>query len=95
MNPYDVLRTPHITEKTETARAESATLCFKVHPEATKTDVKLAVQTVFGVDVAEVRTASFKGKPKSRGRYAGRRSSWKKAYVKLKDGQKMVEYAQV
>ncbi len=95
MSPYDVLRGPVITEKSETIRALEQTLCFRVNPKATKTDIKNAVHKVFGVDVAGVRTASYKGKLKRRGRYFGYRPDWKKAYVKLKDGQKMVEYAQV
>lgn len=95
MSPYDVLRGPVITEKSETIRALEQTLCFRVNPKATKTDIKNAVHKVFGVDVAGVRTASYKGKLKRRGRYFGYRPDWKKAYVKLKDGQKMVEYAQI
>ena len=95
MSPYDVLRGPVVTEKSETIRALEQTLCFRVNPKATKTDIKNAVHKVFGVEVAGVRTATFKGKMKRRGRYFGYRPDWKKAYVKLKDGQKMVEYAQV
>jgi large subunit ribosomal protein L23 len=66
-----------------------------VHPDATKTDVKNAVQKIFSVKVAGVRTANYDGKLRRRGRYAGYKPNWKKAYVKLADGQKMVEYAQV
>lgn len=95
MSPYDVLRGPVVTEKSETIRALEQTLCFRVNPKATKTDIKNAVHKVFGVEVAGVRTASYKGKMKRRGRYFGYRPDWKKAYVKLRDGQKMVEYAQV
>ena len=95
MSPYDVLRGPVVTEKSATIRALEQTLCFRVNPKATKTDIKNAVHKVFGVEVAGVRTATFKGKMKRRGRYFGYRPDWKKAYVKLKDGQKMVEYAQV
>ena len=95
MNPFDVLRGPVVTEKSETIRALEQTLCFRVNPKATKTDIKNAVHKIFGVEVDGVRTATFKGKMKRRGRYFGYRPDWKKAYVKLKDGQKMVEYAQV
>ena len=93
MSPYEVLRAPMITEKSETIRALELTMCFRVHPQATKTDIKNAVHSVFKVD--SVRTAAYKGKLKRRGRSFGYRPNWKKAYVKLKAGQKMVEYAQV
>ena len=95
MNHYDVIQGPVVTEKSETIRALEQTLCFKVHPDATKTDIKHAVQAVFKVKVAEVRTANFNGKMRRRGRYFGYRPSWKKAYVKLAEGEKMIEYAQV
>lgn len=95
MSPYDVLRGPVVTEKSETIRAIESTLCFRVHPDATKTDIKNAVHKIFKVEVDSVRTASYKGKMKRRGRYFGYRPNWKKAYVKLKEGEKMVEYAQV
>jgi large subunit ribosomal protein L23 len=95
MSPYDVLRGPVITEKSEAFRALESTLCFRVHPSATKTDIKNAVHHVFKVQVDSVRTASYKGKMKRRGRSFGYRPNWKKAYVKLKQGEKMVEYAQV
>ena len=95
MNVYEVLRGPCVTEKSETIRALEQSLCFRVHPDATKTDVKNAVQKIFSVKVAGVRTANYDGKLRRRGRYAGYKPNWKKAYVKLAEGQKMVEYAQV
>ncbi len=95
MSPYQVVRGPLITEKSETIRAEEHTLCFKVHPEATKTDVKNAIHKIFNVHVDSVRTSNFIGKMKRRGRYSGRQAKWKKAYVKLKAGEKMIEYARI
>lgn len=95
MSPYEVVRGPLITEKSEEIRAEQHTLCFKVHPDATKTDVKNAVHKIFKVNVEGVRTANYDGKVKRRGKYSGRQPKWKKAYVKLKAGEKMVEYAQI
>ena len=95
MNVYEVLRGPCVTEKSEMIRALERSLCFRVHPDATKTDVKNAVQKIFSVKVAGVRTANYDGKLRRRGRYAGYKANWKKAYVKLVDGQKMVEYAQI
>ena len=95
MNPYDVIRGAAITEKSETIRALEQTMCFRVNPNATKTDIKNAVQKIFKVKVAGVRTANYEGKMRRRGRYTGYRPNWKKAYVKLQEGEKMVEYAQV
>ena len=95
MSPYDTIRGPLITEKTEGARALEQTLAFRVHPNATKTDIKNAVQAIFKVKVDSVRTANYRGKLKRWGQSAGYRPSWKKAFVKLKEGEKMVEYAQV
>lgn len=95
MSPLEAIRSPMITEKSETRRALEQTLCFRVHPKATKTDIKNAVEQIFKVKVAGVRTANYLGKVKRRGQSSGRRPSWKKAYVKLKEGEKMVEYAQI
>jgi large subunit ribosomal protein L23 len=95
VSPYQVIQSPVITEKSEGKRALEQTLCFKVHPSATKTDIKNAVQHVFKVKVEEVRTASYPGKLRRRGAFAGYRPNWKKAYVKLREGERMVEYAQV
>ncbi len=95
MSPYDVIRGACITEKSETIRALEQTMCFRVHPNATKTDIKNAVRKIFKVKVAEVRTANYGGKMRRRGRFTGYRPNWKKAYVKLAEGEKMVEYAQL
>lgn len=95
MSPYQVIRGPMITEKSEEIRALQQTMCFRVHPDATKTDIKNAVQKIFKVKVQQVRTANYVGKMRRRGRYSGYRPDWKKAYVKLKEGEKMVEYAQI
>ena len=95
MSPFDAIRSPVITEKAETRRALESTLCFRVNPKATKTDIKNAVEHIFKVKVAGVRTANYRGKVKRRGQSSGRKSAWKKAYVKLKEGEKMVEYAQI
>ncbi len=94
MNVNTVIRRPIITEKGLAAKDERRTLCFEVHPEATKTEVKEAVQKLFQVKVEAVRTASFQGKRRRRGRLVGYRSDWKKAYVKLRAGEKMIEYVE-
>ncbi len=72
-----------------------STLCFEVAPEANKTQVKQAVEKLFKVKVAGVRTSNVEGKLRRRGRFAGYRSDWKKAFVKLKPGQKTPEYAEL
>jgi large subunit ribosomal protein L23 len=95
VSPYEVIQGPLITEKSEGKRAVEQTLCFRVHPHATKADIKTAVQQVFKVKVEAVRTSNYVGKLRRRGRFEGYRPNWKKAYVKLKEGERMVEYAQI
>jgi large subunit ribosomal protein L23 len=95
MNVYDVIRSPIITEKGQTKRDNERTLCFEVHPGANKIEIKQAVETVFKVKVAEVRTSNFVGKLRRRGRFTGYASDWKKAYVRLQAGQKLPEYADI
>ena len=94
MSRYDILRLPHITEKAAIQKDEldGRMVVFKVRPEATKQQVKAAVQGIFDVRVESVRTANFRGKVKRMGRYRGRRADWKKAYVTLKPGQDMPEF---
>jgi large subunit ribosomal protein L23 len=94
MNIYQIIQRPIITEKGLAAKDERRTLCFEVHPDATKTEVKEAVQKLFKVKVDSVRTSNFDGKMRRRGRTIGYRRDWKKAYVKLKAGEKMIEYAE-
>ena len=89
---YTLIRRPIITEKGLGVKETEGTLVFDVAREATKTQVKEAVEALFKVKVAAVRTANFAGKERRRGRYAGFRPDWKKAYVKLKAGEKLPEY---
>lgn len=95
MNVYDIIRRPLITEKAHDKRENEATLCFEVHPDANKIQIRQAVETVFRVKVAEVRTSNFEGKLRRRGRFTGYGSDWKKAYVRLQPGQKVPEYADI
>ncbi len=95
MSPYQVILDPLVTEKAEFGRVNENTLCFRVHPKATKTDVKNAVHAIFKVEIDSVRTAHRLGKMRRQGRFRGRRPSWKKAYVKLKAGERQVEYTQI
>ena len=84
-----------MTEKGVTKKDAERTLCFEVAADANKTQVRQAVEKLFKVKVAEVRTATIEGKLRRRGKFAGYRSDWKKAYVKLKPGEKMPEYAEI
>ena len=92
---YDVIKKPIVTEKGHDNREVNRTLCFAVAEEANKTQIKSAVETLFKVKVEDVRTATFEGKLRRRGRFSGYRSTWKKAYVRLKAGQKVPEYAEI
>jgi len=90
---YKVIRRPLITEKAMTTREVEGSLVFEVAANATKTEVKQAVEHLFNVKVASIRTANVNGKERRRGRYAGYLSDWKKAYVKLKAGEKVPDFA--
>jgi large subunit ribosomal protein L23 len=92
---YEVIRRPLVTEKGVTKKDDERTLCFEVAVGANKTEIRQAVEQLFKVKVDGVRTATTAGKLRRRGRFAGYRSDWKKAYVKLKAGQKMPEYAEI
>ena len=83
----DIIRRPLITEKAERAREEARHFAFEVHREATKIQVKNAVEKLFGVHVTVVRTSIARGKNKRVGRNMGRRPNWKKAIVTLKEGE--------
>ena len=92
--PYQVVRRPIITEKGLDVKERTRTLCFQVHNDASKVEIREAVQKIFKVKVDTVHTANFHGKRRRRGKSVGHRPDWKKAYVKLKSGEKMPEYAE-
>jgi large subunit ribosomal protein L23 len=94
MKLTDVIRRPLITEKTTLIREEHRTLVFQVAMNANKIDIKRAVEKLLGSKVASVRTSQAHGKVKRQGRSIGRRSDWKKAYVKLREGEKLPEFLQ-
>ena len=91
---HEVLRTPVITEKSTFVKENLQTLTFKVLRNASKQEIRDAVEKLFKVKVASVRTANFHGKLRRQGRHSGHRPDWKKAYVTLKKGEKMVEFSQ-
>jgi len=95
MNHYEVIVRPLITEKAVGKKDDERTLCFEVNPDANKTQIRAAVQKLFGVKVEEVRTSTTAGKLRRRGRFSGYRSDWKKAYVRVKAGEKLPDFAEV
>ena len=92
MNLTDVIRRPLITEKTSILREDGKTIVFQVAAGANKIDIKRAVEHLLGAKVASVRTSIAHGKVKRQGRFAGQRSDWKRAYVRLRDGEKLPEF---
>ena len=92
MKLTDVIRRPLVTEKTSILREDGRTIVFQVAQGATKIEVRHAVEHLLGSKVDSIRTSIAHGKVKRQGRYAGRRPDWKKAYVKLREGQKMPEF---
>jgi large subunit ribosomal protein L23 len=91
---YQVIRRPIITEKGLGVKETQHTVVFEVARHATKTEIKEAVERAFKVKVDHVRTAIYHGKLRRRGRAEGFRRDWKKAYVRLAAGEKMIEYAE-
>jgi large subunit ribosomal protein L23 len=92
MKLTDIIRRPLVTEKTSIQREDGRTLVFQVAPGANKIEIKQAVEKLLGSKVESVRTSIAHGKVKRQGRFAGRRPDWKKAYVKLREGQKIPEF---
>lgn len=100
---WDILKSPVVTEKSVLLKEDSTdaedrnqgqVLTFRVDRKADKTEIRQAVEEIFSVKVAKVRTVHYEGKMKKRGRHEGRRPSWKKAYVTLKKGEPTVDYAE-
>jgi large subunit ribosomal protein L23 len=92
MKLTDVIRRPLVTEKTTLMREDGRTLVFEVARGATKVDIRRAVEKLLGSKVETVRTAIAHGKMKRQGRFVGQRSDWKKAFVKLREGEKVPEF---
>jgi large subunit ribosomal protein L23 len=84
-----VLIAPQVSEKSTFVGEKSNQFVFRVLPDATKPEIKAAVELMFKVDVAGVQTSVIKGKQKRFGRFIGRRRNWKKAFVSLKPGQEI------
>lgn len=89
---HEKIRQPLITEKSTLLREANGVYCFKADVRANKIEIAKAVEALFGVKVAEVRTARVRGKEKRVGRHTGRLPDWKKAWVRLAPGQKEIEF---
>jgi large subunit ribosomal protein L23 len=87
-----VLIGPHLSEKSTNLMGESNQVVFKVRRDATKSEIRKAVEMLFEVDVKNVTVANIKGKIKRFGLSYGRRSDWKKAYIRLAEGQTIEEF---
>lgn len=83
----DVLVRPLVTEKTTSQLTGPNDYAFEVVPSANKIQIKEAIERVYGVHVVDVRTMIVRGKLKRTGRHVGKRSNWKKAYVRLAEGE--------
>jgi len=91
---HNVIKRPIITEKGLTLKEKDRTLCFEVDDDASKQQIQEAVERLFKVKVEAVRTIVVPGKMRRRGKYSGYRPDWKKAYVTLREGEKMIEYGE-
>ncbi|MEQ1574952.1 MAG: 50S ribosomal protein L23 [Vicinamibacterales bacterium] len=94
MKLTEIIRRPLITEKTTVIRDDGRTLVFEVAMDANKIDIRRAVEKLLGSKVTGVRTSLAHGKMKRQGKHVGRRSDWKKAYVKLREGEKLPDFLQ-
>ena len=92
MNPHDVLIRPLLTEKITAIREVKNAVAFAVHRHATRIDIRRAVEKVFNVRVASVNVVNVMGKKKRQGRFLGKRADWRKAFVTLKEGEKIELY---
>ena len=92
MNAHDIIISPAITEKGTVVSETSNQVVFRVRPDASKGAIRDAVEELFKVHVIKVRTLKLMGKTRRMGRSIGKRSDWKKAYVRLKDGEKLPEF---
>ncbi len=90
--PYQIILRPIITEKSTMLKDKNREVCFEVAKGANKTEIKKAVEQLFKVKVESVRTQNRTGKWRRVGRGEGKTKNWKKAYVKLREGEKMIEY---
>jgi len=91
-NVHGTIRQPLITEKSTILKEATGVYCFRADIRANKIEIARAVEVLFGVKVAEVRTAIVRGKMRRMGRFEGKKANWKKAWVRLAPGEKEIEY---
>jgi len=91
-DPYKIIMRPVITEKSTWLKEKNREICFEVDSRANKIEIKKATEKLFNVKVDRVRIVKKKGKRRRVGRSQGLTNDWTKAYVKLKEGEKMIEY---
>ena len=91
-DPYKIILRPIITEKSTRLKDQNREICLEVDKNANKIDIKEAAEQLFKIKVAKVRTVQKRGKKRRVGRNEGRKKDWKKAYIRLKEGEKMIEY---
>ncbi|NOR15094.1 MAG: 50S ribosomal protein L23 [Candidatus Aminicenantes bacterium] len=91
-DPYKIIIRPVITEKSTLLKEKNREVCFEVARAANKIEIKEATEQLFKVKVDRVRVVMKRGKTRRVGRNQGKTKDWKKAYIKLKDGEKMLEY---
>jgi large subunit ribosomal protein L23 len=89
MISYDLIKRPVITEKTNIQKESYNQITFEIDHRMNRVEIKKAVESIFKVRVAAVRTMQVKGKTKQRGRILGKRRDWKKAIVKLMPGERI------
>ncbi len=91
-DPYKIVIRPVITEKSTLLKEKNREVCFEVDPRANKSEIKKAAEQLFKIKVERVRIQNKRGKKRRVGRSEGKKKDWKKAYIKLKEGEKMIEY---
>jgi large subunit ribosomal protein L23 len=92
MNAQQIVLAPLVTERSMVMRDDENKYAFRVHRRATKPEIRKAVEELFDVRVVSVSTMNVMGKTKRLGRFVGTRSAWKKAIVKVAEGQKIEIY---
>ncbi len=95
MNSEQIIVRPLVTERNMVLRDDHNKYAFRVHLQATKSEIRKAIEELFNVRVVSVTTMNMMGKVKRLGRHSGRRSAWKKAIVKVAEGQKIDIYEAV
>ena len=95
MDLYEVIKGPHVTEKSTLLKDTQRQIVFKVDPKATKIDIRRAVETIFKTKVVKIRTINTRGKKKRVGRVVGKRPDWKKAIVTIAQGEDLEKFSGV